>query len=135
MGLLKEFKNFAFKGNLIDLAIGVILGTAFGKIVNSIVGNIITPILGFFTPDSTGLKNLKIVLKKNSHADGATNGELAIKYGLFLEEIINFLIIAFIIFMFVKFINKLQNKQEETPQEPPAQEKLLCEIRDLLKKG
>lgn len=138
MGLFKEFREFAFRGNLIDLAIGVIIGGAFGKIVNSIVENIITPFLGFLTPESTGLKNLKIVLKKHTDQQGAVNGELAIKYGVFLEEIINFMIIAFVIFLFVKFINQLYTKHEEKKEiqepTPSNEEKLLGEIRDLLKK-
>ena len=135
MRLIKEFKEFAFRGNLIDLAIGVILGAAFGKIVNSVVENLIMPCLGFFTPESTNLKNLKITLKQHTNQQGVPDGELAIKYGVFLEEIINFLIISFVIFMFVKFINQFHKKQKSQtpPPKPSNEEKILGEIRDLIK--
>ena len=123
MGFLKEFKEFAVKGNVVDLAIGVIIGGAFGAIVSSLVTDVITPLL--LTPDwkATGAANLEgLVL----------NG---VAYGKFLAAVINFLCIAFVLFILVKGINKLKKKEEEAPAAPagPTQEELLAEIRDLLK--
>ena len=124
MGFLKEFKEFAVKGNVVDLAIGVIIGGAFGAIVSSLVGDVITPLL--LTPafKATGAENLQ---------DLVWNG---VAYGKFLAAVINFLCVAFVLFMLVKGINKLKKKEEPAPEAPagPTQEELLAEIRDLLKK-
>ena len=120
MGFLKEFKEFAVKGNVVDLAIGVIIGGAFGAIVSSLVTDVITPLLLTPALKATGAANLEgLVL----------NG---VAYGKFLAAVINFLCIAFVLFMLVKGINKLKKKEEEAPA-APAQEELLAEIRDLLK--
>ena len=124
MGFLKEFKEFAVKGNVVDLAIGVIIGGAFGAIVSSLVGDVITPLL--LTPafKATGAENLQ---------DLVWNG---VAYGKFLAAMINFLCVAFVLFMLVKGINSLKKKEEPAPEAPagPTQEELLAEIRDLLKK-
>ena len=124
MGFLKEFKEFAVKGNVVDLAIGVIIGGAFGAIVSSLVGDVITPLL--LTPafKATGAENLQ---------DLVWNG---VAYGKFLAAVINFLCVAFVLFMLVKGINSLKKKEEPAPEAPAGttQEELLAEIRDLLKK-
>ena len=123
MGFFKEFKEFAVIGNVVDLAIGVIIGGAFGAIVSSLVTDVITPLLLTPALKATGAANLEgLVL----------NG---VAYGKFLAAVINFLCIAFVLFMLVKGINKLKKKEEEAPAAPagPTQEELLAEIRDLLK--
>jgi len=126
MGLVKEFKEFAMRGNVLDMAVGVIVGGAFGKIVSSLVDDILMPIVGSLTGgvDFTGLA-VKI-------------GDANIKYGNFIQNIVDFLIIALCIFLFIKAINKATKvvapTEEEAPApEPTAEEKLLTEIRDLLK--
>ena len=124
MGFLKEFKEFAVKGNVVDLAIGVIIGGAFGAIVSSLVTDVITPLLLTPALKATGAANLEGLV---------WNG---VAYGKFLAAVINFLCIAFVLFMLVKGINKLKKKEEEAPAASagPTQEELLAEIRDLLKK-
>ncbi|HON59004.1 MAG TPA: large conductance mechanosensitive channel protein MscL [Smithella sp.] len=125
--LVEEFKNFALKGNVVDLAIGVIIGAAFGKIVDSLVKHIIMPFIGVFMPGEQGYLGWKWVL----------NGK-EIPYGLFLGEIVNFLIIALALYIFiVKFLGMIMKSKEEEATEPPPPTKdqeLLAEIRDLLKK-
>lgn len=121
----KEFKSFAFKGNVLDLAIGVIIGAAFGKIVSSIVSDLITPLLGILLGglDFTSMS--------------AQVGDATITYGVFIQTVIDFMIVAFSIFLFIKIIGKMKRKEEEKPAAPPApsaEEALLTEIRDLLKK-
>ena len=125
MGFLKEFKEFAVKGNVVDLAIGVIIGGAFGAIVSSFVADVITPLLLAPAFKATGAENLQ---------DLVWNG---VAYGKFLAAVINFLCVAFVLFMLVKGINKLKKKEEPAPEAPagPTQEELLTEIRDLLKKN
>ncbi len=124
--LFDEFKNFAFKGNVIDLAVGVIIGAAFGKIVESLVKNIIMPLVGLVSPGSGGYENWAWVI----------NGQ-SIPYGKFLAEVVNFLIIALVLFIFiVKFVGWIMNlKKKETAALPPLTKDqiLLTEIRDLLK--
>lgn len=122
--LVEEFKNFAMRGNVIDLAVGVIIGGAFGKIVSSLVDDILMPLIGTVT-GGIDFTNLAI-----------TVGDAQIKYGQFIQNTIDFLIVAFCIFLMIKGINKLAHKKEEKPAAPPApsaEEKLLTEIRDLLK--
>ncbi len=133
----KEFKEFAFKGNVLDLAVGVIIGGAFGKIVTSVVNDILMPIFGFIT-SGMDFKSLKKVLSPAIIEGGnLVKPEAAIMYGNFIQNIVDFLIIAFSIFLFIRIINKAKAKQkkEETVSEPkgPSQEELLTEIRDLLK--
>jgi large conductance mechanosensitive channel len=135
MSIVKEFKEFAMRGNVIDLAVGVIIGGAFGKIVSSFVSDIVMPPLGILI-GGVDFKDLAFILK-------AAEGEVAavtLNYGMFIQNVFDFLIIAFAIFMAVKGINKLKKKEEEAPAAPAAppaptnEEKLLAEIRDLLKK-
>ena len=129
--MLKEFKEFAFKGNVIDLAVGVIIGGAFGKIVTSLVNDLIMPIIGIIL-GGINFSDLKLVIRP------ASNGmeESAIKYGAFIQSVVDFLIIAVCIFLFVKLANTLTRKKEEEkkPEKPSADVVLLTEIRDLLKK-
>ena len=126
MGFIKEFKEFAMKGNVMDMAVGVIIGGAFGKIVSSLVDDVLMPIIGTLT-GGVNFTDLAI-----------TVGEANIKYGTFIQNVIDFLIIALCIFLMIKGMNKLNRKKEEepAPEEPkgPTQEELLAEIRDLLNK-
>ena len=134
--MFKEFKEFAFKGNVVDMAVGVIIGGAFGTIVNSLVNDIVMPIFGHFTA-GMDFKNLKWVLSEAvMNGETVVKPEAAICYGTFIQNIINFLIIAFSMFAAVKLISKAHKKKEEEIKEAPAApttEKLLTEMRDLLK--
>ncbi|CAM1361030.1 Large-conductance mechanosensitive channel [Tenacibaculum xiamenense] len=135
MGMLKEFKDFAMKGNLVDIAVGFVMGAAFKQVVTSFTGGIVSPLIGLlFNAD---FKDLKLILKDGVANDaGEVVGEVALLYGEFLTNIIDFIIVAFVMFMIVKGINKMKKKEEPAPEEPkgPSQEELLTEIRDLLKK-
>lgn len=139
MGMLKEFKEFATKGNVIDLAVGVIIGGAFGKIVTSLVNDVIMPPIGILL-GNVDFKHLSYQLKPAIPAsEGVAAVEaVTVKYGAFIQNVVDFIIIAFVIFLMVKTINKMKRKQEAAPapEEPkgPTQEELLTEIRDLLKK-
>lgn len=121
MGFIKEFKEFAIKGNVIDLAVGVIIGGAFGKIVSSFVEDVITPLLLNPAMKAAGADNIKEL---------AWNG---VTYGNFLSAIINFFCIALVLFMMIKGINRMSKKEEAAPAGPTDDQKLLTEIRDLLK--
>jgi large conductance mechanosensitive channel len=131
MRMMQEFKEFAVKGNVVDMAVGIIIGAAFGKIVSSLVADVVMPPIGVLL-GGVDFSNLAITLK-------AASGEIpavTIGYGKFIQTVINFTIIAFTIFIAIKAINTLKRKQEEAPAAPPApsaQEVLLTEIRDLLK--
>lgn len=132
MGFMKEFKEFAGKGNVVDMAVGIIIGAAFGKIVSSLVGDVIMPPIGVLL-GGVDFTNLAFTIKEAS-------GELPavmISYGKFIQTLIDFTIIAFAIFILIKVINSLKRKREEevpkTPPAPKAEEVLLTEIRDLLK--
>ncbi|MDD4032153.1 MAG: large-conductance mechanosensitive channel protein MscL [Bacteroidales bacterium] len=132
MGIIQEFKAFAMKGNVIDMAVGIIIGAAFGKIVSSMVNDIIMPPLGLLI-GGVNFTDLSIVMKA---AEGDAPA-VSINYGNFLQVSFDFLIVAFAIFMLIKAINAAQKKQEQAPLTPPAptkEEVLLTEIRDLLKK-
>ncbi|MGR3806956.1 large conductance mechanosensitive channel [Pasteurella testudinis DSM 23072] len=132
MSMMKEFREFAMRGNVVDMAVGVIIGGAFGKIVSSLVGDIVMPVLGIFT-GGVDFKDLNIVLQE---AVGETPA-VTLNYGAFIQNIFDFVIVAFAIFMMIKALNKLKREQpaeEEAPAEPSSEEKLLTEIRDLLKK-
>ncbi|WP_455475909.1 large conductance mechanosensitive channel protein MscL [Bartonella sp. B17] len=133
--MLKEFKEFAIKGNMIDLAIGVIIGSAFGNLVNSIVNDIFMPIIGFIT-GGIDFSNMFIQLagEKQATLSAAKEAGATISYGHFITLLINFLIIAWVLFLFVKGMNKIRRKQEEEekPQKMSLEEQLLLEIRDLL---
>jgi large conductance mechanosensitive channel len=120
--LLKEFREFAIKGNVVDLAVGVIIGSAFGKIVSSLVADIIMPLIGIIIG---GIHYEDLVLEF---------GEAQITYGKFIENLIDFIVIAFVIFMMVKLINRFRRQEEPKAAPPPRQEQLLEEIRDLLKR-
>ncbi|HPT83630.1 MAG TPA: large-conductance mechanosensitive channel protein MscL [Limnochordia bacterium] len=130
----QEFKKFALRGNVVDMAVGVIVGGAFGKIVTSLVNDVIMPILGLLV-GRIDLTSLKLVLRPAND----TASELALTYGVFLQNVLDFLIISFSIFMAIRMMTKLRKKEEEEPAapapapEPSAEEKLLAEIRDLLK--
>ena len=136
MGILKEFKTFAMRGNVMDMAIGIVIGGAFGKIVSSLVSEIIMPPVGILTAGSE-FKNLKYVLRQGTlDAAGKTVNEVALGYGAFIGTVVDFIIIAFAIFMVVKAMNFARKKEETKPAVPPApseQEQLLGEIRDILK--
>ena len=123
LSMLDEFKNFALKGNMIDLAVGVIIGAAFGKIVDSLVKHILMPFLGMLVPGEQGYLGWKIAV-----------GAKEVPYGLFLGEVVNFIIIAFVLYLFiVKFLGLVLKAKESAPPAPSKQELLLAEIRDLLK--
>ncbi len=135
MGFLKEFKDFAMKGNLVDIAVGFVMGAAFNKVVASFTGGIVSPLIGLlFDAD---FKDLKYTLKEGTVNDaGEKIGEVVVMYGEFLTNVIDFIIVAFVMFMIVKGVNKMKKKEEPAPEAPkgPTQEELLAEIRDLLKK-
>lgn len=135
--MLKEFKEFAMKGSVIDLAIGVVIGGAFGKIIDSFVTDIIMPPIGLLL-GKVDFANLFINLSGQEVAslDAARKAGLpVIAYGAFLNTLISFLIIAIVLFFIVRGINRMKRAEPAPPAEPSAQEKLLAEIRDLLKKG
>lgn len=131
-----EFKEFAMRGNVVDMAVGVIVGGAFGKIVTSLVNDIIMPPIGFLL-GGVNFKDLSIKLGEKLSEDGKTMEAVTVNYGNFIQQTVDFLIIAFCIFLLVKAVMKLTKKNEEEPApakpEPTAEEKLLTEIRDLLK--
>ena len=136
MSFIKEFREFAMRGNVVDMAVGVIIGGAFGKIVSSLVADVFMPVLGILT-GGVDFKDLKITL---AQAVGETPA-VTLNYGVFIQNVFDFIIIAFAIFMMIKALNKLKKPVEEAPAEPsveevkgPSQEELLTEIRDLLKK-
>lgn len=139
MSFIQDFKAFALKGNVVDMAVGVIIGGAFGKIVTSIVNNIIMPPIGVLT-GGMDFTDLKLVLKDAvKEGDQVVSKAVTLNYGQFIQDVVDFLIIAFCIFLMVKGIAALSRKKEEKPAEPApapepsAEEKLLTEIRDLLK--
>lgn len=139
MGLLKEFKDFAVKGNVVDMAVGIIIGGAFGKIVSSAVNDVIMPPIGKLL-GGVDFSNLQFVIQE-AVMDGETVVQelVAIRYGSFIQTVIDFTIIAFVIFMAIKAINNAKKKEEAAAPAPaapagPTQEELLAEIRDLLKK-
>ena len=131
MSFVKEFREFAVKGNVIDMAVGIIIGAAFGKIVSSLVSDVVTPPLGYVIGgvDFTKLAVTLPALKEGAEA-------VTVRYGVFLQALFDFIIVAFAIFMVVKLVNRLRRKEEAAPSvpaPPPRQEVLLEEIRDLLK--
>ena len=127
MSLLEEFKNFALKGNVIDLAVGVIIGAAFGKIVDSLVKHILMPLISLLVPGDQGYLGWKVVV-----------GAKEVPYGLFIGEVVNFIVVALALYIFiVKVLGFVMKQKEAAPAAPPAptkEETLLAEIRDLLKK-
>ena len=130
MRLIKDFKEFAMRGNVVDMAVGIIIGGAFGKIVTSLVMDLLMPPIGMLL-GGVDFKNLMFTLKPASNETAA----VAIRYGMFINTIIDFLIVSFSIFMVVKLMSNLKKKEASTPAavQPPIQEVLLTEIRDILK--
>jgi len=137
MGIVKEFKDFAVKGNVIDMAVGIIIGAAFGKVVSSLVNDILMPPLGLLI-GGLDFSDFKATLKAASINDaGEAVNAVTLNYGMFIQTAIDFLIVAIAIFLVIKGMNQLKKKEAAKPAEPPAptkQEVLLSEIRDLLKK-
>ena len=140
MGFISEFKEFAMKGNVMDMAVGVIIGGAFGKIVSSLVSDVLMPLIGKVT-GGVSFTDLFVNLGDGEYktlAEAQEAGAAVLAYGQFIQNIIDFIIIAFCIFLMIKGMNKLNRKKEEepAPEEPKGrtQEELLAEIRDLLKK-
>jgi large conductance mechanosensitive channel len=133
MSMLQEFKAFAMRGNVMDMAVGIVIGGAFGKIVSSLVSDVIMPPIGMLT-GGIDFSAMKWVLKPADDSDPKHKiAEVAINYGTFINTIITFIIVAFAIFLVIKLMNRLQKKKEEAPAAPPADVQLLTEIRDLLK--
>jgi large conductance mechanosensitive channel len=134
MGMMKEFKSFAMKGNVLDLAVAVIIGGAFGKIITSFVNDVLMPPIGLLL-GNTDFSELKLILKEASEGVDA----VTLNYGVFVNTVLDFLIVAFSIFMVIKAFNKMKKKEVEKPAAPPAppapskEEILLSEIRDILK--
>ena len=128
MGFIKEFREFALKGNVMDMAVGVIIGGAFGKIISSLVDDVLMPLIGMIV----GNVDLSQLVLKIGEGEGAA----VLKYGMFCQNVIDFLIIAFCIFCMIKAMNKLKKEEPAAPEAPagPTQEELLTEIRDLLAK-
>jgi large conductance mechanosensitive channel len=137
MGMVKEFKEFAVKGNVVDMAVGIIIGGAFGTIVKSLVSDVIMPPIGLLM-GGVDFGNLFVVLGEGSYESldlAKEAGAATINYGVFINNVISFLIVAFAVFLLVKSINSLKRKEEAKPAPPPgpsAEEKVLVEIRDLL---
>ncbi|MEJ2171660.1 large-conductance mechanosensitive channel protein MscL [Gammaproteobacteria bacterium] len=138
--MLNEFKQFAMRGNVVDMAVGIIIGAAFGKIVSSVVNDIVMPPIGMLM-GGVDFSNLFLDLSGTGYATLALAEEAGapiIKYGIFINTVLDFLIVAFAIFMVIKGMNSLKKKEEEAPAEPPkpsAEVALLTEIRDALRKG
>lgn len=133
--MLKEFKEFAMKGNLVDIAVGFVMGAAFKEVVTAFTGGIVSPLVGLIF--NSDFKDLKYVVKEGvANAQGVVEGEVSVLWGAFLTNVIDFIIVAFVMFMVVKGVNKMKKKEEPAPAPPagPSQEDLLAEIRDLLKK-
>jgi large conductance mechanosensitive channel len=131
MGMLQEFKEFAIKGNAVDMAVGIIIGAAFGKVISSLVADIFMPPIGMLI-GGVDFTNLALTLKDAS----ANTPAVTLNYGNFIQTLVDFTIIAFAIFIAIKFVNKLKKKEAATPavvQQPSREELLLTEIRDLLK--
>jgi large conductance mechanosensitive channel len=133
VSLLKEFKDFAMRGNVVDMAVGIIIGAAFGKIVSSLVTDIIMPPIGLLL-GGIDFNSFMITIR----AATATTPAVAIRYGTFVNIVVDFVIVAFVLFMIIKGMNSVRRKKAAEPPAPPkpsAEEVLLSEIRDLLKKG
>ena len=129
MGMISEFKEFAMKGSMLDMAVGIIMGGAFGTVIKSLIEDVIMPVVGHFS-GGVDFSDKKIVLSEA--VDGV--GGAAISYGSFINDIIAFAILAWVLFMIIKGMNKAKKAEEEAPAAPPANEVLLAEIRDLLAK-
>ncbi|MCF6168894.1 large-conductance mechanosensitive channel protein MscL [Lutibacter sp.] len=133
--MLKEFKDFAMKGNLVDIAVGFVMGAAFKSVVTSFTGGVVSPLIGLIF--NSDFKDLKYIIEDGvADEAGKVVGEVAVLYGDFITNVIDFIIVAFVMFMIIKGINKTKKKEEPAPEAPkgPSQEDLLTEIRDLLSK-
>ncbi len=126
MGMISEFKDFAMGGNMLDMAVGIIMGGAFGTVIKSLIDDVIMPVVGHFS-GGTDFGDLKIAL-------GSEEGAAAISYGSFINAMVAFAILAWVLFMLIKGMNAAKKAEEEAPAAPPANEVLLAEIRDLLSK-
>lgn len=136
MGMMKEFKEFAMKGNLVDIAVGFVMGAAFTKVVNAFTGGIVSPVISLFT-EKFKFDELEVVLREQvlDAAGAVTTAKVAITYGMFLTALIDFVIVAFVMFMVIKGVNRMKkNEPAPAPAGPSNEEKLLMEIRDALKK-
>lgn len=134
MGFIKEFKEFAMKGSLVEIAVAFVMGAAFGRVIISFTEGIVSPIIGMIGGGDLS-KNMYVLKEAVLDASGAVTTEaVAIKWGDFLTAIINFIIVAFVMFLVIKTINNLKKKQEEAPAGPSSTDALLMEIRDSLKK-
>jgi large conductance mechanosensitive channel len=138
MSMLKEFKQFAMRGNLVDMAVAFVMGGAFGKVVSGFIDGMVMPVVGKITA-GVDFKSLKYVLSEAQldPSGKVASPEAAIRYGEFITIVIDFILVAFVMFLLIKAINRAKKKQEEapvTPPAPPREEVLLTEIRDLLKK-
>ena len=140
MSMVSEFKKFAMKGNVMDMAVGIIIGGAFGKIISSLVNDVLMPVIGKFT-GGVNFADMFASLDGNQYESlGAAEeaGAAIMKYGSFIQNIVDFVIIAFVIFMMIRAMNNMRKKEEEAPAAPPEpsdEVKLLTEIRDSLAKG
>jgi len=133
--MLKEFKEFALKGSLLDIAVGFVMGAAFKSVVTAFTAGIVSPLIGLIF--NANFKDLKWIVKEGvANADGKIEGTIAVLYGEFMTTVIDFVIVAFVMFLIVKAVNSTKRKEEEAPAAPagPSQEELLGEIRDLLAK-
>ena len=133
--MLKEFKEFAMKGNLVDIAVAFVMGAAFNKVVSSFTGGIVSPLIGLIF--NSDFKDQKYILKEGvANEAGEVSGEVALMWGDFLTNTIDFIIVAFVMFLIIKGINRMKAKEEPAPEAPagPSDNDLLTEIRDLLKK-
>jgi len=133
--MLKEFKEFALKGSLLDIAVGFVMGAAFKSVVTAFTAGIVSPLIGLIF--NANFKDLKWIVKEGiANAEGKVEGTIAVLYGEFLTTVIDFVIVAFVMFLIVKAVNNMKRKEEEAPAAPagPTQEELLGEIRDLLAK-
>ncbi|MFZ4769799.1 MAG: large conductance mechanosensitive channel protein MscL [Ferruginibacter sp.] len=134
MGFIKDFKDFAMKGNLVDIAVAFVMGGAFGSVITSFTEGVVSPLIGMIGGADFS-KNMFILKDAIIDASGKITSEaVAVKYGDFLTAVINFIIVAFIMFVIIKAINSMKKKEEEAPAEPSSTDKLLIEIRDALKK-
>ena len=133
MGMLKEFQSFAMKGNLVDIAIGFVMGAAFKSVVTSFTGGIVSPLIGLIF--NANFKDMKYIVKEGiADAEGKIEGQVAVLWGDFLTNVIDFIIVAFVMFMIVKAVNKMKKPEPAPAPSGPSDNDLLKEIRDALKK-
>ena len=134
MGFMKEFRDFAMKGSLVDIAVAFVMGAAFGKVITAFTEGIVAPLIGMIGGSDLS-KNMYVLKPAVMDAAGKiTTAEVAVKYGEFLTQVINFILVAFVMFLVIKGINRLKKKEEAAPAGPSSTDILLAEIRDELKK-